>query len=175
MLVASDDPEGGSAAARSQGVKALEWLRRPVDIEHLTTRLLAALSSRSRPRPRILHVDDDRDTLAIVAHELNTIADVVSADSVERARRALATDRIDLAIVDARLGTESGLDLLPELRDGSGNVIPVIIFSNSSRKLSGGGPVESALSEMTSSLKLLSSVVRDRLGLLSALPEKEVA
>ena len=175
MLVASDDPEGGGAVARSQGVKALEWLRRPVDIEHLTTRLLAALSSRSRPQPRILHVNDDRDTLAIVAHELNTIADIVSADSVEHARHVLTTDRIDLAIVDTRLGAESGLDLLPELRDGSGNVIPVIIFSNPSRKLSGGGQLESALSEMNSSLKCLSSVVRDRLGLLSALPEKDVA
>ena len=175
ILIASDDPEGSNAGARSQGVKALEWLRRPVDTEHLTTRLLAGLSSRSRPRPRILHVDDDRDTLAVVARELNTIADVVSADSVERARLALATDRIDLAIVDTRLGTESGLDLLPELRDGSGHVIPVIVFSNSSRELSGGGQVESASSEMNSSLKFLSSVVRDRLGLLSALPEKEVA
>jgi PAS domain S-box-containing protein len=175
ILIACDDPECRSAGARSQGVKALEWVRRPIDVEHLTTRLLAALSSRSRPRPRILHVDDNRDTLAIVAHELNTIADVVSAESVERARRALATDRIDLAIVDTQLGSESGLDLLPELRDGSGNIIPVIIFSHSNPKLSGGDQAESAWSEMTSSLKCLSSAVRDRLGLLSALPEKEVA
>jgi DNA-binding NtrC family response regulator len=133
------------------------------------------MSSRSRPRPRILHVDDDRNTLAAVAHELNAIADVVSADGVERARRVLATDRIDLVIVDIRLGSESGLDLLPELRDGSGNIIPVILFSNSNPKLSGGDTVEFAFSEMTSSLKCLSSVVRERLGLVSALPEKEVA
>jgi PAS domain S-box-containing protein len=173
ILVGSDDPEGRSAAARSQGVKALEWVKRPIDVEHLTTRLLAVLSSRSLPRPRILHVDDNRDTLAIVARELNTIGDVVSADSVERARRALATDRIDLAIVDIKLGTASGL--LPKLRDGSGKSIPVIIFSNTSSKHSGGDQVESALPGMTSSLKILSSVVRDRLGLVSALAEKEVA
>lgn len=115
------------------------------------------------------------DTLAIVARELNTIADVVSAESVEHARRALATDRIDLAIVDTQLGSESGLDLLPELRDGSGNIIPAIIFSNSSPKPSAGDHGESAWSGMTSSLKCLSSAVRDRMGLLSALPEKQVA
>ena len=175
IFIASDDPEGARTGARSQDYKALEWVRRPVDIEHLTTRLLAALSSGSRPRPRILHVDDDRDTLAIVANELNAIADVVSADSVERARRVLATDRIDLAIVDIQLGAGSGLDLLPELRDGAGNIIPVILFSNSNPNLSGGDPVESASSGMTSSLNRLSAIVRDRLGLLSALPEKEVA
>jgi PAS domain S-box-containing protein len=176
IFIASDDPEGACAGARSQGVKVVEWVRRPVDIEHLTTRLLAALSSRSRPRPRILHVDDDRDTLAIVAHELSTIADVVPADSVECARRALATDRIDLAIVDIQLGTGSGLELLPELRDGAGNIIPVILFSNSNPKPSGDGePLESTLFGATSSLKGLSAVVRDRLGLLAALSEKEVA
>jgi hypothetical protein len=64
---------------------------------------------------------------------------------------------------------------LPELRDGSGNSIPIIIFSNSNLKHSGGDQVGSALSGMTSSLKILSSVVRDRLGLVSALAEKEVA
>ena len=175
ILVGTDDPEGRSAGARSLGAKALEWVKRPIDVELLTTRLLSVLSSPSRPRPRILHVDDNRDTLAIVAQELNTIADVVSADSAERARHALATDRIDLAIVDIKLRAECGLDLLPELRNGAGDIVPVVIFSNSSPKLSGGDQVESALSEMTSSLKFLSSVVRDRLGLLSAQPEKEVA
>ena len=159
-----------SASAKSQGDKALEWVRRPINVERLTARLLAVVSSASHPRPRILHVDDNRDTLAIVAHELSTIADVVSVDSAERARQALATDRIDLAIVDT-----SGLDLLPELRDGCGSIIPVVVFSNSSPRLSGGDRVESAPSEMTSSLEFLSSVVRDRLGLLSALPQKEVA
>jgi len=153
----------------------VEWVRRPVDVEHLMTHLAAALSSRSRPRPRILHVDDDRDTLVLVAHELSAIADVVSADSVERARRVLATARVDLAIVAIQLGTESGLDLLPELRDGTGNVIPVIVFSNSNLKHSVGDKVGTASAEMTTSLECLGSMVRDRLGLPSALPKKEVA
>jgi hypothetical protein len=38
--------------------------------------------------------------LALVNQELGSIADVVSADSVESARRALVTDRIDLAVLD---------------------------------------------------------------------------
>jgi len=60
----------------------------PIDVECLTSDLVAALAARLRPRPRILHVDDDRDVVAIVAHELNPITDVVSADSVERASYA---------------------------------------------------------------------------------------
>jgi len=175
ILVGCDDPEVQGAGARSHAGKAVEWVRRPISVELVTTRLLTVLSSRSRPRPRILHLDGNRDTLAIVARELNPIADVVSADSVERARHLLATDRIDLAIVDIKLGTEAGLDLLPELRSDAGHSIPVVIFSNTYPKLSGGDEVESTLAEMNSSLKFLNSIVRDRLGLLSALPEKEVA
>ena len=84
----------------------------------------------------------------------------------------LATGRIDLAIVDIELGTDSGLDLLPDIRDGSGNIIPVIIFSNASPEVSGDSEKHSTLSKMTSPLDFLKSTVRDRLGLSPALPEK---
>jgi DNA-binding response OmpR family regulator len=174
ILIVSDDPDDSCADVRSRGAATLEWMRQPIDVEQVTARVVAALSSRLRPRPRILHVDDDRDTLSIVAQQLDGIADVVSAEGAESARRVLATDRIDLAIVDIQLGAESGLELLPDIRDRSGNIIPVIIFSNSRPELSEDEQVHSALSKMTSPLEFLRSVVRDRLGLLPALPEKEV-
>jgi DNA-binding NtrC family response regulator len=128
-----------------------------------------------RRRPRILHVDDDYDMLALVNQELGSMADVISADSAESALRTLATDRIDLVVLDVTLGEDSGLDLLPELRGSSGNIIPVIIFSNHSADVPCDDQVDSKLSKMNSSLESLAAAVRDRLALMPEHLAKEVA
>jgi PAS domain S-box-containing protein len=88
ILVASDASESTNAGVEPRDADILKWVKLPIDVECLTSDLVAALAARLRPRPRILHVDDDRDVVAIVAHELNPITDVVSADSVERASYA---------------------------------------------------------------------------------------
>ncbi|MGY3452151.1 CheY-like chemotaxis protein [Bradyrhizobium sp. USDA 4353] len=103
------------------------------------------------------------------------MADIVSASSPEAARRVLATERIDLAIVDVRLGAEPGLDLLPHLRDPSGKIIPVIIFSNSDQKWSEDDQPQPPLSRTTSPLTRLGPIVRDRLGLSPPLSVRQVA
>jgi hypothetical protein len=64
---------------------------------------------------------------------------------------------------------------LPDLRDNSGNFIPVIIFSNRGAEFPCDGQVNSALSKMNSSLESLGVAVRDRLALLPTQPVKEVA
>jgi DNA-binding response OmpR family regulator len=168
ILVASEVSKGRNSEGEPRDPDRLKWVKHPLDAESLTSDLVAALPARLCPRPRILHVDDDRDVLAAVAQELTTIADVVSVDSINGARRVLATGRIDLAIVDIELGTVSGLDLLPDLRDSSGKIIPVIIFSN-------GDETQSTSFQMTSPLEFLKCAVCDRLGLSQTLPEKEVA
>jgi CheY-like chemotaxis protein len=146
----------------------LRWISKPIEFEPLIHALKAALALPARQRPRILHVDDDSDVLALVAHELRVVADVVSADSVESARRTLAADRIDLAVLDIALGEESGLDLLPDLRGRFGGVIPVIIFSTHGAGLPCNEQVHVALSKMNSSLESLGAVVRERLAILPA-------
>ena len=79
-------------------------------------------------RPLILHVDDDPDVLRVV-QTLGSTADLVSVNSIEGARRVIKAKHFDLAVLDIALGSDSGLDLLPELRDSDDNAIPVIIFS----------------------------------------------
>jgi DNA-binding NtrC family response regulator len=146
----------------------LRWLGKPIDLEPLIQVLKLATARPPRQRPRILHVDDDYDVLALVNYELRSIADVVSADSMENARRMLATDRIDLAVLDISLGEDSGLDLLPDLRCSLGNAIPVIIFSAHGADMVCDEQVHAALSKMNSSLESLGEAVRDRLALLPA-------
>src|SRR6202022_4901605 len=113
----------GRSDARSPRLNMLRWLNKPIAFEPFINILKGAITAPQRRRPRILHIDDDYDVLALVNQELRSIADVVSADSMESARRTLATDRIDLAVLDIGLGEDSGLDLLPDLRGRFGAVI----------------------------------------------------
>ena len=111
----------------------------------------------------------------MVAQELRPMADVISVDSAEGALRTLATDRIDLVVLDIELGQDSGLDLLPDIHDRSGNTIPVIIFSCHGDKVRSDEHAGLSLSKMNSSLESLGEAVRDRLALMPAQLEKEVA
>jgi PAS domain S-box-containing protein len=175
VIVISGDPEQGRSDVRSSRLNVLRWLGKPIAFKPLIELLKAATTLPLRRRPRILHVDDDYDMLALVNQELSSMADVISADCAESALRMLATDRIDLVVLDVTLGEDSGLDLLPELRDSSGNIIPVIIFSNHSADVPCDDQVDSTLSKMNSSLESLGAAVRDRLALMPAHFTKEVA
>jgi PAS domain S-box-containing protein len=175
VLVISGDTERGRGDVRSPALHILDWVNKPIDFKRLTEILLAATSAKPRGRPRILHVDDDRHILAAVAQELRAMADVISVDSAEGALRTLATDRVDLVVLDIELGQDSGLNLLPDIHDRSGNAIPVIIFSCHGDRIKCGDQAGLALSKMNSSLETLGEAVRDRLALMPAQLEKEVA
>jgi PAS domain S-box-containing protein len=175
IIVVSGEPSRGRDDARSSRLNVLGWLSKPVDFERLVRVLKDSIALESNKRPRILHVDDDHDVLAIVAEALRATTDVVSVDSIEGARRVLATDHIDLAVLDIALGTESGLDLLPELRDSWGNVIPVIIFSVRGTSSACDEQVQVALSKSQASLEGLAATIRARVADARAHRSKEVA
>jgi PAS domain S-box-containing protein len=166
IIVIAGDPEQGRSDVRSSRLNVLHWISKPIEFEPLIHIVKVAIPLPLRQRPRILHVDDDYDVLALVNHELGTFADVVSADSMQSARRTLATDRIDLVVLDIALGADSGLDLLPDLRGNLGNVIPVLVFSTHGADITCDGQVYATLSKMNSSLENLGAAVRDRLALL---------
>jgi PAS domain S-box-containing protein len=175
IIVIAADPVRARNDVRLSRLNVLDWLIKPVDFERLVRILKSATALRSRKRPLVLHVDDDHDVLALVTHALRTTADVVSADSIESARRALAIDRIDLAVLDILLGTDSGMDLLPDLRDSLGNAIPVVVFSAHGAAFPCDEQIEGAFSKSSSSLDSLVATVRDRLTLLAVRPAVEVA
>lgn len=125
--------------------------------------------------PRILHVDDDHDVLAAAAMALRAIAEVVSIDSLEAARHVIATGGFDLAVLDISLGTGSGLDLLPILRDNAGEAIPVIVFSAFAPDSTCDEQVQASLAKSRTSIENLVATVRDRLTKRRALVPKELA
>jgi PAS domain S-box-containing protein len=168
IVVIAGVPERGRADVRSPRLKIWEWFDKPIDFPRLTRILLSATSPTPHARRRILHVDDDAEVLALVARELGVMAEVISADCVEGALRILANHHIDLVVLDIGLGENSGLDLLPDLRDPTGNKIPVIIFSTHATGVPCDDQVNPSLSKMNSSLESLAATVRDRLALLPA-------
>jgi DNA-binding response OmpR family regulator/anti-sigma regulatory factor (Ser/Thr protein kinase) len=175
IIVIAGDPDRGRGDVRSSHLNILDWLRKPLDFEHLVLALKTALAPRQSNRLRILHIDDDHDVRALVTHALRSTADVISADSLVSARRALATERIDVVVLDIALGADSGLDLLPGLCDGLGNALPVIIFATNGAGVPCNDQVQAAFSKSSASLEHLREEVRDRLALRPTRPFMEVA
>jgi DNA-binding response OmpR family regulator/nitrogen-specific signal transduction histidine kinase len=129
IVVVSADPARGRDDKRSSTLNVLDWLAKPVDTERLLRVLNRPIVRDSYVRPRILHVDDDRDVLKLVAQALGSTADVVSVESIDEARHVLDSGRFDLAVLDVGLAEGFGLDLLPDLCGGDGQPIPVVVFS----------------------------------------------
>lgn len=121
--------EPGKGELEGATTLVLDWLRKPVDTERLVGSVDAAGVRLRTKRPRILHVEDDRDVQRLVAEALEGHAEVCTADGVLAARKMLAKGNFDLAIVDLSLADGSGAELLPELRCNGKSPLPVVIFS----------------------------------------------
>jgi PAS domain S-box-containing protein len=168
IIVISGDPQRGREDVRSPHLNILDWFDKPIDFARLIKTLTAASSPLVRARPCVLHIDDDPDVLALVSRRLGMIVDVISVDGLDSALSNLASHHVDLIVLDIGLGRKSGLDLLPELRDATGNVIPVIIFSSHASSVACDEQIDSTLCKADSSLDELSEKVRDRLALMPA-------
>lgn len=164
IIVISGTPDEGRDDVRSDDLNVVGWLCKPVDLAHLLG--IVRTSIPMNRRPRVLHVDSDPETLAIVTDVLRRTADVVSADSLFGARIALAAVPIDLAVLDTSVGAESGLDLLPSLRTDRGDAIPVIVFSDNVAGLTCDEQIQAALVKSDTSLESLVATVRDHLPLV---------
>jgi len=170
VLVGMKLPQGNGI-----GILQTRARSKPADLDHLVQILCASIAQEPVRRPRILHVDDDQDVLAAVRESLKSMADVISVDSIIAARRVLATESIDLAVLDIAMGNESGLDLLPDLHDKQGKSTSVIIFSVHSFTPGCEDQIHAALSKSSDTLENLVATVRDRLALLSEPITREVA
>jgi DNA-binding response OmpR family regulator/nitrogen-specific signal transduction histidine kinase len=159
IIVVSGDPSCGRDDLRSSKLNVLDWLNKPVDFERLVRLLVTPLVGEANRRPRILHVDEDN----AVARALSEIGDVVTVKSIKAAQRALKDGDFDLAVLDVALAKDASPDLLPELRDSKGNVIPVVVFSAKGLNLASDAQKEATLAKSHSSIDSLVAMVRHRL------------
>jgi signal transduction histidine kinase len=170
IIVVSGDPSFARDDMRSSKLNVLDWLSKPVDLDRLVRLLAKSVVHEASRRPRILHVDKDNT----VARALSEIGDVVTVNSIEEAKRALKTGDFDLAVLDVTLANGASPDLLPELRDSKGNVIPVVVFSAGGANLAADAQVQAALAKSHTSIDSLVATVRDRLASRPASVSREV-
>ncbi len=97
-----------------------------VSSEAIDTAALHAPSESGRRH--LLHVDDDPDTLRLVASAFEDYFEVRSTPSVHEAEVALRRFQFDLVILDLALTDGRGLDLVPAVRASCGDC-PVILYT----------------------------------------------
>jgi DNA-binding response OmpR family regulator len=167
-------PDARRDRAAPNGVGPDEWVEKPVDTDRLAQVLDQIVVREANAHPHILHIDDDPYVLELVARAIGPSATVISADSIEAARRALAVYRFDLCVLDIELGPVSGLELLPELRGSEGRPLPVVIFSAQGANLTTDPQVQANRSKSRAALDRLVATVHNRLSSSVAPVPKEI-
>jgi signal transduction histidine kinase len=154
----------------------LDWLDTPIDVARLVRVLDRPIVRNGNTRPRILHVYSDPGLLRVAASALGAKAEVMSVDSIDEARRALAANRFDVAVLDVALASGSGFELLHELHDSEGDAIPLVVFSPQDANPVSAVQVRAALMNSRTSIDKLVATLRKRLlGSSSPSNEKDVA
>ena len=129
IIVISAKAEQGKLELNGDAVGIIDWLEKPIDEDRLASRLRATVRSSAGTRPRILHIEDDMDILAVVAALVGNSATLLSARTLREAVRLLTEESFDLVILDLSLPDGSGENVLPLLQTGPGKGTPVIVFS----------------------------------------------
>jgi hypothetical protein len=75
----------------------------------------------------------------------------------------LTASDFDLALLDLAFAKEASSDLLSELRDSRGNLIPVVVFGANSENFADEVEKRAALSESLTFIDSLVTTVRERL------------
>ncbi len=109
-------------------INVVDWLPKPIDQQRLLASLRRAARRAGNQRPRILHVEDDNDVVAVVQMLLAEVGDVQQAATSAEASAALSAQSFDLVILDQNLPDGNGIDLLP-LIERLRPSLPVILFS----------------------------------------------
>ena len=141
----------------------VDWLDTPIDVARLVRVLDRQIAGNGNTRPRILHVDSNPELLRVVAGALGAKAEVMSVDSIDKARRALAANRFDVAVLDVALAAGSGFDLLHELRNSEGDAIPLVVFSPPDANPVFAAQVRGALIKSRTSIDNVIATLRKRL------------
>ena len=172
VVLSADLDPAHDEAQPSTLLNILDWLDSPIDVAQLVRVLDRPIARNGKSRPRILHVDPDPKLLRAVAKELGARAEVMSVDSVDEARRALAANRFDVAVLDVALAAGSGFELLHELRNSDGDAIPLVVFSPQDANPAFAAQVRAALTKSRTSIDNLIATLRRRLA-ASSLPAND--
>lgn len=149
----------GASELDGDAALVLDWLHKPGEVSRLVDRIDAAAFGQTGKLPRVLHVEDDPDVVALLATALEGHAEVVAAPGVVAARTELRRQSFDLAVVDLTLADGSGIALLPELRAIGRKPLPVVIFSAQDADPSTASLVDAYLTKSRTPISSLVAIV----------------
>lgn len=127
IVIVAGDTQGDDSSPSALDV--VDWIDKPGDGGRLAKALRSALSRTRSRQPVVLHLDDDRDLLEVVAAALEPEVRIVTATDLASARAILQHSTPDAVIIDLRLDDGVGTDLIPFLVDREGLAIPSVIYS----------------------------------------------
>ena len=159
VVVSADARRGKDPEVRMLEVS--DWMEKPVDPDHLTQLVRSALD-RVGQRRLILHVDADRDIREVVSTALSEWGEVVSAEGLEEARRAMDRRRPDLVIIDPSLEEQDGAELIEELKRDT-DPPPIIVFCSRDPSVEVGASAAAVLVKSRTPLSGLVGTVREQL------------
>jgi FixJ family two-component response regulator len=89
---------------------------------------------RSAQRPRVLVVDDEPELIELIGEVVKGQVDckIVSATTVEEARRILARESVEVLVTDVHLPDGDGMSLLSHLREHQPNASAIVITGSPS-------------------------------------------
>jgi len=160
VVLSADLKQAHGREQPSTLLNIVDWLDTPIDVTRLVRVLDRPIARNGNTRPRILHIDSDPELLRVVANALGAKAEIMSVDSIDKARRALASNRFDVAVLDVALAVGSGFDLLHELRDSEGDAIPLIVFSPQDANPAFATQIRAALIKSRTSIEDLIATLR---------------
>ncbi|OOZ39449.1 hypothetical protein BOW53_11590 [Solemya pervernicosa gill symbiont] len=128
VVAVSSDTEKGTES-RGLPLDLVDWMERSVEPQRLVDSIRSRINESQHGKFRILHIEDDVDVTAVVSAVLQPEMSYRVAANVAEARSVFSQESFDLVILDIGLPDGSGVDLLPELVNGDGQPIPVVIFS----------------------------------------------
>lgn len=149
IIVVSGRATEGRSAWTGDALTVVDWLQKPVDRTRLARALQQVLTSHARPR--ILHVEDDRDVVQIIQTLVEDIGHYTYAGTLADARTKLATQHFDLLLLDLGLPDGQGIELLDVIESR----IPVVVFS--------GEQADAALSQRVNATLTKSRTSNDQL------------
>ncbi|NOQ17100.1 MAG: response regulator [Methyloprofundus sp.] len=127
IIIISAEAELNKANTPS-ALRIIDWIDKPIDTGRLNKALQQALKKAADHQATILHIEDNKDLIEMMASLLNNKATLIHAATLQAAREKIASEKFDLVILDIGLPDGNGLDLIP-LINKQKPLIPVIIFS----------------------------------------------
>jgi len=159
VVVVSASARKNKAKLEGNGVGVVDWIQKPIDQNCLKGLMRRLIKLGRAERPKILHVEDEKNIREIVEGIVEDRADVTGASSVFEARKRLKETRFDLVILDLTLPDGSGEDLLPLLNRAPQNATPALIFSAREARAGAASGVQAALVKSRASNEELLNVI----------------